>query len=80
MLHPDALLTGCCQTSQQTVASTQNLLSVCPQARQRLDGHRLAGGCLRVEFKNENQFRGGPGKPFLSLFGSVRFMRVLSGV
>lgn len=38
------------------------LLALHPlQARSRLDGYRAAGGCLRVEFKNENQFWG-PGK------------------
>ncbi|PSC71891.1 proline-glutamic acid-and leucine-rich 1 [Micractinium conductrix] len=33
------------------------------EARKRLDGHRVAGGSLRVEFKNENQFWGPGGRP-----------------
>ncbi|KAL4440580.1 hypothetical protein ABPG75_003581 [Micractinium tetrahymenae] len=28
------------------------------EARKRLDGYRFGGGCLRVEYKNENQFWG----------------------
>ena len=57
---PACIRTHPCTTApvRPTHATARPLL---PQARSRLDGYRLPGGCLRVEFKNENQFWG-PGK------------------